>query len=302
MKIDWSAYKITLSLYIGVLLLPISFYFAYSSFKELRVDTKAVNQLTLNSALVLSLHDVKQENLINKINLTFEKLQSWMAENDNKDFYVGTVGLLQRYELTLKVWEEIKENKLDRKASFFKETQLLIFSLNNMLELKQNKIYNLFYINLFATMILFLLLISFTRGYIHQQLSKHAIYDLKTNLYTKEYLLATLKEVISKTTRTQEALSAIYIDAYELNNLNKSHKDELLKYIGKSLLDSLRLSDVICRYGEHEFVVILPNTNEEHFDLLRSRLSKDLSKVSCEIKAIRYNPNESHTDFLERLV
>lgn len=302
MKVDWSAYKITLLLYIGVLLLPIGFYFSYTSFKELQLDTQTLNKLTLNSALVLNLNDTKDTKISNKIDLTFEEMKPWMMENNSKDFYVGSVGLLERYEAIIEYWEQSKLDSSKLSHDFFKETQLLVFSLKNMLELKQNKIYYFLYINLFVTMIFLLALIFFVRVYIHQQLSKHAIYDLKTNLYTKDYLLATLKEIIAKSIRSKETLSALYIDADELSSLDQSHKGKLLNYIGSSLLKTLRLSDIACRYGEHEFVVILPDTKEESFDVIINRLTHDLSKIKCEIKAVEYSPKESHDDFLERLI
>ena len=41
---EWSSFRITLLLYILVLILPLSFYFVYSSFKTIQNDTKIVHQ------------------------------------------------------------------------------------------------------------------------------------------------------------------------------------------------------------------------------------------------------------------
>ena len=306
MKIDWSAYRITLLLYIGILLLPISFYFSYTSFKEIQEDTKILNKLILNNGAILTLNynvsDLKKQKIIKEIDKTFKDLRPWMLKNNSKDFYVGSSPLLKKYDSISSSWTQAKTANPTMFLSLYEESKILVFSLSNMLELKQNKIYYLFYINLFLTMALLLSLIFFARIYIYQQLSKHAIYDLKTNLYTKDYLLATLKEMIAKSLRTQEELSALYISVYELKDAKNAQKDKVLKYIGASLLDSLRVSDVTCRYGEYEFVVILPNTQEENFEILINRLYEDLGNIKCEIKAIRYNSNESHSDFLERLI
>jgi len=309
MKVDWSAYKITLLLYLGVLLLPISFYFSYSSFSEIQTDTKVLNKLALNSASILTLDTfedaLEKQKTIKKIDNVFQGLRPWMVENDSKSFYVGSVPLLKKYDSVLDLWSDAKSS--DKKASLrtYKEVKSLIFSLNNMLALKQNKIYNIFYINLLISMTLFLILIFSTRVYIHQQLNKSALYDFKTKLYTKDYLFATLKEVSSHMQRSKEPLSILYIDVEELENNNKifkKEKDKMLEHIGSSLLGSLRVSDIACRYSESEFMVILPNTKGQNVEVLIRRIEKYFNNFKHIIKVIEYNKDETYDEFIKRIV
>lgn len=309
MKVDWSAYKITLLLYLGVFLLPISFYFSYNSFSEIQSDTKVLNRLTLNSASIVTLDtiedSIEKQNTIKKTDKVFQDLRSWMIENNSKSFYVGSEPLLKKYDSFLSLWSDAKSSEKKMLLVAFKEAKSLIFSLNNMLALKQNKIYNIFYVNLFISMALLLTLIFFTRAYIHQQLSKHAIYDFKTKLYTKDYLFATLKEVSSQMQRNKEPLSVLYIDLKVLKKNERSfqkEKDNILEHIGGSLLDSLRTSDIACRYSESEFMIVLPNTNAQNVEVLINRIEKYFNDFKHTIKVIEYNKDETYDDFIQRLV
>ena len=309
MSIDWSAYRITLLLYLGVLLLPISFYFSYSSFSEIQSDTKMLNSMTLNSASMLTLDNnlnpLEKQNIIKNVDLVFQNLRPWMFENDGKSFYVGTEPLLKKYDSLLDCWNNSKNSDKKMLITCFKKAKSLIFSLDNMLKLKQNKIYNIFYVNLFVSMALLFTLIFLSRIYIYKQLKKQALYDLETKLFTKDYLLALLKEITAQMTRSKESLTVLHIDVEDLksndNSLKKENK-KVLRQIGTSLLHTLRVSDIACRYSDSEFMIVLPNTKSQNIKKLTIRIDKDFSNIKHTIKVIEYKEDETYDDFIARLV
>ena len=305
MKIDWSAYKITLLLYFGVILLPISFYFSYSSFSEIQSDTKMLNQLTLSGGSILATSDVndysERQKAIKNIDTVFERLRPWMVENDNNRFYVGSEPLLQKYDLLLSNWQSAKTS--DKKMSLlcWKQVKSLVFSLNNMIKLKQEQIYNIFYINLFGAMALLLILVYLTRAYIYKQLSKKALFDFKTNLYTRDYLFSIIKEMIALQTRNKNPLTVLYIDIEDLKSYKKSSQNEediILKHIGMSLLESVRTSDIACRYSQNEFIVVLPNTKTKNVEKVISRLGENLNYAEYKTKVIEHFEDETYDDFI----
>jgi len=302
MNNDWSAYKITLLLYLGVLLLPIGFYFSYSSFTEIQSDTKVLNRFTLNSASMLtldnSLNSSEKQKIIKKIDSEFQDLRPWMVENDGKNFYVGTEPLLKKYDSILNIWNKAKTSDKKMLLVCFKKAKSLVFSLNNMLKLKQNKIYNIFYTSLFLSMAFLLTLIFLTRVYIYRQLKKHAVYDLETKLYTRDYILTILKELSAQMTRSKEPLTVLYINMEGL----KEEKKKTLEHIGKSLLSLLRVSDIACRYSDNEFLIVLPNTETKNIEKLTSRVDQYLTNLKYTIKVIEYNRDETYDDFIARLV
>ena len=71
MQKEWSSFRITLLLYLVVLILPLSFYFVYSSFKTIQSDTKMVQQTQWTAGaienLALNPSDPNTPQMIKKI-------------------------------------------------------------------------------------------------------------------------------------------------------------------------------------------------------------------------------------------
>jgi len=297
MHIDWSAYKITLFLYLGILMLPISFYFSYNSFSEIQSDTKTLNTLTINSALILTLDNIKdnttKEQDIKNINKKFQELRPWMVKNNDNSFYIASEPLIQKYDSLLQCFKNINTTNKNELNSCWNKAKPIIFSLNNMLNLKQNSLYNVLYINFFIAVALLITLVFLLRAYIHKQLSKHAIYDFKTKLFNKDYLLATIKEISARSKREGEPLSVLYL---KVKNLD----DKKLGELGSTFLSSIRESDVACRYGEDEFIVILPNTILNEVTIILNRIDTKLNNIKYTMKSLEHYKNESYEDFIAR--
>ena len=56
--------------------------------------------------------------------------------------------------------------------------------------------------------------------------------------------------------------------------------DVLLKKIAEMLSNLARKEDVVTRYGDEEFMVILPNTSEENAFIFAERFRRDVEKMS----------------------
>jgi len=304
MKVDWSAYRITLLLYMGIFLLPLSFYYSYSSFSEIQRDTKMLGAFSKNALNVVYYKKVsditKKDKLKKDIDDTFVRLRGFVSKVDSDEFYISSASFLKDFDALVTCWDNVNKGKLDV-DSYYKKNKSILFKLNNMLRLKQSKMYNLLYINLFVSMIIFVALVFFIRAYMYRQLSKNAVYDLKTNLYTKEYLIATLKSMSARVIRNDEILFAIYIDVKDLHYNNKD-EDKILKHIGSTLLDSVRGSDIACRYSEHEFVIVLSNIDEENIVHIVNRLSDSLGSVEFDTKVVKHLKDESCEQFIARVV
>ena len=55
--------------------------------------------------------------------------------------------------------------------------------------------------------------------------------------------------------------------------------DILLKKISEMLKDFIRKEDIVTRYGDEEFIVILPNTSEENAFLFGERFRREVEKM-----------------------
>ena len=87
----------------------------------------------------------------------------------------------------------------------------------------------------------------------------------------------------------------------------------MLRKVSQLLKESVRKSDIPCRYGGEEFVVVLPNTGIEHAKIFCERYRKSVESLSVpyadsklnvtiSIGLAQYNAtvDKSPDDFLQR--
>jgi len=76
----------------------------------------------------------------------------------------------------------------------------------------------------------------------------------------------------------------IYIDGFKAFNDTYSHNagDVLLKAIADFFMKKLRASDIVCRYGGDEFVLVLPDTDLQHVSERLDHIRADVKNIKCE--------------------
>lgn len=117
---------------------------------------------------------------------------------------------------------------------------------------------------------------------LHEQISK--IHDLQeklrdqanrdslTGLFNRRYLEGTLEREMARCRRegTPMTMLLLDIDHFKLINDTYGHQagDEVLRVFGKTLHDSARAEDIVCRYGGEEFLLVL---SKMPLDIARER-------------------------------
>jgi diguanylate cyclase (GGDEF)-like protein/PAS domain S-box-containing protein len=95
------------------------------------------------------------------------------------------------------------------------------------------------------------------------QLREQAIRDPLTGLYNRRYLEETLRRDLARAERDGHPLGIIMGDIDHFKQLNDTYGhpagDEVLRTLGRLLQHHARSSDIPCRYGGEEFVVVLPD-------------------------------------------
>ena len=98
---------------------------------------------------------------------------------------------------------------------------------------------------------------------LRERLENMAIRDSLTGLFNRRFMDEMLKREIARTTRLRSNLSVLMIDVDHFKKLNDtfghSAGDEVLKNLAAYLTQSLRQSDVACRYGGEELLIIIPD-------------------------------------------
>jgi diguanylate cyclase (GGDEF)-like protein/PAS domain S-box-containing protein len=102
---------------------------------------------------------------------------------------------------------------------------------------------------------------------LQEKLQEQAIRDSLTGLYNRRFLEENLGRELAQARRDEKTLCIAMIDVDNFKSFNDryGHKagDMILKSLGEILLTNTRKSDVSCRYGGEEFVVVMPNATTE---------------------------------------
>lgn len=101
--------------------------------------------------------------------------------------------------------------------------------------------------------------ISFLQGQLTEQVNR----DPLTGLFNRRYLAATLDREIARCIREKDPLCVMMVDIDHFKQINDTYGhqagDEVLVQVAKTLVDELRASDIACRYGGEEFLLLMPN-------------------------------------------
>jgi diguanylate cyclase (GGDEF)-like protein/PAS domain S-box-containing protein len=99
---------------------------------------------------------------------------------------------------------------------------------------------------------------------LRDELRQQAIHDPLTGLFNRRYLDETLPRELHMAQRRNAPLSVVMLDLDDFKQFNDSFGhgpgDSLLREFGRVLREHLRKSDISCRFGGDEFVLVLPDS------------------------------------------
>ena len=114
-----------------------------------------------------------------------------------------------------------------------------------------------------------------------------AVTDPLTQLYNRRYFSSASNDVLFIAKRKQENLSLIMIDIDKFKNVNDTygHKigDDVLIEFANLLKSTQRKSDIACRFGGEEFVILLPTTDIEVATKVAQKLRKKTENFSIAL-------------------
>lgn len=160
-----------------------------------------------------------------------------------------------------------------------------------------------------------LLVVYLTVSRYQRRLEEIATTDSLTGLANRHALELLLDQGMRESARVGAPISAILLDLDRFKELNDSHGhfagDRVLQGIARILHSSVRNSDIACRWGGEEFLIILKNTNlpasAEIANTIRARIEKarhdiDGAPVALTASAgvTTYRPGESKESFISR--
>ncbi|MBI4846487.1 MAG: diguanylate cyclase [Candidatus Omnitrophica bacterium] len=101
----------------------------------------------------------------------------------------------------------------------------------------------------------------------HVRVYSEAVVDSTTKVFNQHYFLMRLREEIARSKRYGHPIALLFIDINKLKKiLGSVNGDLLLKGIGLLLKNKMRTVDVLARYKEGCFAIILPETARDKAD------------------------------------
>ena len=106
--------------------------------------------------------------------------------------------------------------------------------------------------------------------------------DELTGIFNRRYLLQRLHEEIKLAQSKEASFSVVMVDLDKFKKINDSYGhsvgDQVLKYFVTKLKQNLRETDVICRCGGDEFIILLPEASRKSAVSIIQRIKKTIEK------------------------
>ena len=121
----------------------------------------------------------------------------------------------------------------------------------------------------------------------NQDLDRISRTDALTGLRNRRHVEEYLAKLTSLARRHLEPIAVLVIDIDHFKSVNDEHGhdagDAVLREVAGRLQDSVRLEDMVGRWGGEEFLVVLPNTADRGAAELAERLRQVVAATPCRL-------------------
>ena len=131
-----------------------------------------------------------------------------------------------------------------------------------------------------------LLGVSIKNAQLYRDARENSVRDGLTGCFNRTHTLEALDTELRRARRSQKPLSLIMFDIDHFKNINDRHGhlcgDAVLAAVGAHMRTALRASDLKCRYGGEEFVVVLPETPLDGAKRVADTLRRELADMPVD--------------------
>jgi len=110
----------------------------------------------------------------------------------------------------------------------------------------------------------------------------NSLYDTQTKLYNRQYFLAELSTTHERALRYKSPLSIIMITIKDFMNFSAKEQSNILKEMGKTMLNHTRQSDIVSRFDDDKVMMLLPMTDYLHASIAKDRFKNILASIDFE--------------------
>ncbi|MGD8192833.1 response regulator [Brevibacillus ginsengisoli] len=116
-----------------------------------------------------------------------------------------------------------------------------------------------------------------------RKILNQTLVDQLTGAYNNQFLLLEIELQLNDLKRSHEPFTMVYMVIDELYELTKPHqfalRDMVIKGFAEFIQRNIRPLDVLCRYSNDEFILILPKTYKDDAMKLMNRLIRSFSQL-----------------------
>ena len=111
--------------------------------------------------------------------------------------------------------------------------------------------------------------------------------DPMTKLYNRRYFTKTSKHILDLAKRNAQEVSIIMLDIDKFKRVNDTYGhdigDKVIISLADELISNQRKSDIVCRYGGEEFVILLPNTPIDGAITTAENIRKNMENIVLDL-------------------
>lgn len=139
----------------------------------------------------------------------------------------------------------------------------------------------------FMTYAASIIAIALNKVQLFQAIKQQSVTDALTGCITRSHGLDLLARELRRAARSGTRVSLLMIDADHFKGINDRYGhlcgDTVLRHIGRVLRTAVRATDLPCRYGGEEFLVLLPETSSSGAAKVAETIRRELSAapVTC---------------------
>ena len=115
-------------------------------------------------------------------------------------------------------------------------------------------------------------------------MEKLAVTDELTGLYNRRAFAVLGEKEVGRARRYQRPLALILFDIDHFKVVNDSHGhligDHVLRVLTELVTRTTRTTDIVCRYGGEEFIVLMPEASQDEGLAMAERLRQEISRMT----------------------